>query len=163
MDQEISLRHPTKEDGLKVYELVKSSPPLDLNSAYYYFIMCDDFSKSCLVAESNDEIIGFISGYIPQSPEKSQALFIWQVAVADKARGNGLASALLSTLVNEWRTAGIIEVKTTISPSNAASQKLFSSYANLNNYPISKSPYLTAGDFGSGDHEAEELYTIQVL
>jgi len=158
MEEEIILRHPVKEDGLKVYNLIKASPPLDLNSSYYYYIMCSDFGKSSLLAEQGDKLLGYISGYIP--PEDEKTLFIWQVAVSEDARGKGMAGAILANLVQDWNGL-ITTVKTTISPSNKASQALFKGFAEKNGYSISTSEYLSASDFGTGDdHESEVLYTI---
>lgn len=160
MEEEIILRHPVKEDGLAVFNLIKSSPPLDLNSSYYYYMMCTDFGKSSLLAQQNGKILGYVSGYIP--PEDEKTLFIWQVAVSEDARGKGLAGALLSNLILDWQ--GIITtVKTTISPSNKASQALFKGFAEKNGYEISTSEFLSADDFGPGEgHEAEVLYTIKL-
>ncbi len=159
MEEEIILRHPTKEDGLTIYNLIKSCPPLDLNSSYYYFMMCSDFAKSSLLAEQGGKILGYVSGYIP--PEDEKTLFIWQVAVSEDARGKGLAGAILSELVQDWNGL-ITKLKTTISPSNKPSQALFKSYANKNSYALTTSEFLTAKDFGGSDHEAEELYTIKL-
>ncbi len=160
MEDEIILRHPVKEDGLTVFNLIKASPPLDLNSSYYYYMMCADFGKSSLLAERNGELLGYISGYTP--PEDEGTLFVWQVAVSEAARGKGLAGALLANLVQDWNGL-ITTVKTTISPSNKASQALFNGFAEKNNYPISTSEFLSAKDFGSGDeHEDEVLYTIKL-
>lgn len=159
MEDEIILRHPTKEDGLTVFNLIKASPPLDLNSSYYYYMMCADFGKSSLVAERGGELLGYISGYIP--PEDEGTLFVWQVAVSEAARGKGLAGALLSNLVQDWNGL-ITTLKTTISPSNKASQALFKGFAEKNEYPITTSEFLKASDFGPGDHESEELYTIKL-
>lgn len=162
MQQETIIRHPRKEDGLAVFNLVKNSPPLDLNSSYYYFMMCADFADTSILAEQDGEIIGYISGYIP--PNDPTTLFIWQVAVAQSARGKGLATALLSTLVNEIKEAAkITQITTTISPSNKPSQTLFIRYAESNSVSLIKTPFLEAEDFGPGEgHEAEILYTISV-
>ncbi len=160
MDDAIILRHPTKEDGLAVYNLIKSCPPLDLNSSYYYYMMCTDFGKSSLLAEQNGKLLGYVSGYI--TPEDEQSLFVWQVAVTESARGKGLAGAILANLAQDWK--GIItSMKTTISPSNTTSQALFNGFAEKNGFTINKSDFLTAKDFGDGDeHESEELYTIKL-
>ncbi len=158
MDDEIILRHPVKEDGLAIFNLIKACPPLDLNSSYYYYMMCNDFGKSSLLAERNGELLGYISGYI--TPEDEKTLFIWQVAVSEAARGKGMAGAILANLVQDWK--GIItSLKTTISPSNKASQALFNGFAEKNGHSIKTTDFLTAKDFGDGEgHEAEELYTI---
>lgn len=162
MQQETLIRHPRKEDGLTVYNLIKNSPPLDLNSIYYYYIMCSDFAETSIVAEQNGEIIGYISGYIP--PNDKGTLFIWQVAVSEAARGKGLATTLLSSLVSELKDrAGLSQLKTTISPSNTASQTLFLRFSQTVGVTPQQEPYLQVTDFSAGEgHEAETLYTINL-
>jgi L-2,4-diaminobutyric acid acetyltransferase len=71
-----------------VFSLVKNTPPLDLNSEYHYMIQCSYFRNHCIIAQSNNQIAGFISGYI--HPERNDTLFIWQVAVDKNFRGRGL-------------------------------------------------------------------------
>ena len=86
---EINYRHPTLDDGSKIYSLVKSCPPLDVNSQYFYYILCKDFSNTCVVAEYDRNLLGFVSAYL--QPEKSQSLFVWQVAVFKNERRKRLA------------------------------------------------------------------------
>ena len=159
MEEELILRHPVKEDGLAVFNLIQSCPPLDLNSSYYYFVMCADFGKSSLLSERNGELLGYVSGYVP--PEDETTLFIWQAAVSEAARGKGLAGVLLANLIQNWNGL-ITTIKTTISPSNSASQALFIGFAEKNGYSISRSEFLSADDFGNGEHEPEVLYTIKL-
>ena len=49
------------------------------------------------MAEEGGKIIGFLSGYRP--PTASETLFVWQVAVDEKARGKGLAKRMLTELL----------------------------------------------------------------
>jgi L-2,4-diaminobutyric acid acetyltransferase len=46
---------------------------------YANLIQADHFRDTCVVAEVNDEIVGWISGHI--IPGKG-AFFVWQVAVS---------------------------------------------------------------------------------
>lgn len=157
--EEIILRHPTKEDGLAIYNLVKSCPTLDLNSSHYYHMMCADFGKSSLIAERGDTILGYVSGYIP--PEEEGTLFVWQIAILEDARGKGLAGALLMNLAQDW--SGLItKMKTTLSPSEKVATALFKSFATKSSYKITKSDFLKAKDFGDERKEAAHLYTIDI-
>ena len=78
--EEILFRPPVIGDGTAIYELIRQSPPLDLNSRYLYLLLCDHFSESCIIAESESRTVGFISAY--GHPKKQETLFVWQVAVA---------------------------------------------------------------------------------
>ncbi len=48
------IRKPSPDDGWGIYELVKSCPPLDVNSAYAYLLLATQFRDSCAVA-TNEE------------------------------------------------------------------------------------------------------------
>lgn len=153
--------HPKKENGREVHELIKSCPPLDLNSLYYYYLFCNDFSSTCVVAKLRGEIVGFLSGYL--KPNNSQCYFVWQVAVSKKARRLGLAFGMLSWLMKQSRFAKIQCVETTITPSNLASLKLFKSFAKNYNANMEKVPFLGAEHFSDSSHEAEFLFRIKPL
>jgi len=93
----ISLHLPTLNDGYAVHRLIKSCPPLDVNSAYCNFLQSGHFARTSILAKAGDQCVGFISGYV--KPEDANTLFIWQVAVNDSARGKGLASQMLDSLL----------------------------------------------------------------
>lgn len=156
---QVVLRKPCLQDGQGIYDLVKQCPPLDLNSRYLYFLQADHFADTCVLAELDDHIVGFISGYT--RPNNPTALFVWQVAVAPSMRCQNLAKRLLQTLVeNQDQKDLVTSLSTTISPSNTASQKLFTSFANTYGLKIQQQNYLVADQFGEDGHEAEILYTF---
>lgn len=159
--ENIQLRHTDINDGRKVYELIKASPPLDLNSQYYYHIMCHDFSDTCVIAEVGNEIAGFISGYI--RPDAKNTLFIWQVAVNEKFRGNGLASKMLEWLIAASSCRDVKQLETTISPSNIPSRKLFTRFAKKQNAECTESVFLDERHFQETGHENEILYKISPI
>src|SRR5690606_23617577 len=65
----LSLRPPQLEDGAAVWELIRACGPLDDNSMYCNFLQCDHFADTCVVAELDGEIVGWVSGYIlPAEP-----------------------------------------------------------------------------------------------
>lgn len=119
----ISFHLPSKNDAKALYNLVKSSPPLDLNSAYYYNIICSHFASSCVVAKDNNKIIGFVSAYMIEKT----TLFVWQVAVNDSYRGLGVAKNMLLHLAKRLKP---LNIHTTITPSNKGSFALFKSVAS---------------------------------
>ena len=159
--QAIRFRHPRLEDGLAVYQLVKNCPPLDLNSSYLYFLQSSHFANTCLLAERDGEIVGFVSGY--RRPDDLHNLFIWQVAVSPAARGKGLAKRLVSALLAKQVQSSIAltAVSCTISPSNLASQGVFKSLAKLHGLTLDVSDFLTLEHFAGQEHEAEQEYTLR--
>lgn len=154
-------KHPLLAEGSQVYALIKSCPPLDVNSQYYYHILCRDFRQTCVIAEIEATVVGFISAY--RKPENPNCLFIWQVAVAEAARGQKLASTMLQWLIEQPACRAIQTIETTISPSNQASQRLFKRFAIAQQAVCTTSPFLTASDFGDSSHEEEILYQISPL
>ena len=151
---ELVLRHPTVDDGLPVWRLVRDGGVLDLNSSYAYCATFRHFPRTCVVAEDDGAIAGFVTGY--RIPERPDVLFVWQVGVAPTHRGRGLATQLLRWLVTGTEARWL---ETTITPSNQASQHLFRGLARRLETGCEVSPGLSSVQLGS-DHEAEELYRI---
>ncbi len=156
------LRHPQTSDGAALHTLIASCPPLDLNSLYAYLLQCHHHSPTCLVAESLGELAGAITAYVP--PAQPDVLFIWQVAVASRWQGQGLAKRMLEHLfqqVAEGKSALAIQyLEATISPDNLASQKLFLGFARRHGVECTSSPLFSASHFGGSSHEEEWLYRV---
>lgn len=157
-DDKLVFRHPKLDDGYAIYQLIKRCPPLDLNSSYLYFLQADHFSDTCIVALSNDKVVGFISGY--RHPKNKNQLFVWQVAVDASIRGKQVGLQLLEQLVVQQQSTELTSITATISPSNIASQKLFQRFTKRHNLMITKQSYLLERHFADLGHEAEELYLI---
>ena len=62
MDTRYTIREPEKNDAKHIYDLVKKSKVLDLNSHYLYLLQTTHFKNSCSVALFENQIIGFVSG-----------------------------------------------------------------------------------------------------
>ena len=157
--QDILLRRPTPEDGAAVHALIKSSPPLDLNSTYAYLLLCHHFAETCVVAELDGQLVGFVSGYIP--PAQTDTFFVWQVAVHSYARGRGLGTSMLRYLLQSQHIGHIRYLDTTVSPSNQASRAMFAHLARDLETVISEQPLFPKSLFGEGaGHEDEMLLRI---
>lgn len=157
----LNFRAPTLQDGMAIYQLVANCPPLDLNSSYLYFLQSSHFADSCMLAELNGEIVGFVSAY--RRPDDLQNLFIWQVAVSPTARGKGLAKRLITELLYKQMQSNIAltAVSCTIAPSNAASQALFKSIAKQYRLDLGVRDFILAEHFAGQEHEAEQEYTLR--
>ena len=154
----INLRPPELEDGKAVHELIKRCPPLDINSSYNYFLLCSHFRDTCVVAEANDQIVGFLSAYL--IPSRPDTVFIWQVAVDESARGTGLAGRMLEQVTERPVCANVRTLETTISPSNLSSRRVFERFAEKRHAPTHEETFLEAGHFGAEAHEEERLIRI---
>lgn len=155
---EIVLRQPTSKDGVAVWDLIAACPPLDQNSVYCNLLQCTDFAETCIIAERDGDVIGWISGYRP--PREPQTLFIWQVAVHEKGRGCGLAGRMLQGLMERPACEGVDTMKTTITPDNEGSFALFRSFAKRAGAPFNESDGFDQQAHFKGRHDSERLITI---
>jgi L-2,4-diaminobutyric acid acetyltransferase len=156
--QSIILRPPVVSDGYAITSLIQNSPPLDVNSAYCNLIQCTHFADSCIVAECQKKIVGWISAYRP--PADLSRVFIWQVAVHPEARGQGLAKKMLNSLLSRESIKDANYLITTITKDNQQSWALFESFARARNLPMAKTPYFEKDAHFSGAHETEWLVEI---
>lgn len=121
-------RSPVAEDGVAVNRLIANCPPLDTNSLYCNLLQCSHFSETSIVAEQNFQVVGFISGYVV--PKREDTLFVWQVAVDESARNQGLALKMLLQLLQKPVRYNIRYLETTITDKNTASKALFTRLAS---------------------------------
>ncbi len=154
----IRLRKPTVEDGSDVWELISACKPLDENSMYFNLIQCDHFADTCILAEREGEVVGWISGHIP--PEKPDALFVWQVAVSAEARGLGLAGRMLRALFDRDELADVTRIETTITRDNKPSWGLFRAFAKKRGGMLTYAPHFERGAHFDGNHATEYLVNI---
>ncbi len=154
----IVFRTPRINDGAAIWRLVKESGVLDLNSSYMYLLLCKDFSDSCVVAEEDGQLLGFVTGYRP--PGRENAIFLWQVGVDAKARGKGLGKRLVEAFLHNPGARGAAYLETTVSPSNEASRALFRAIARDLDTECTISPCFSENQFPDGGHEPEELFRI---
>lgn len=158
----LTLRPPTAADGLALHQLVAQCPPLDPNSIYCNLLHCTHFAGTSVAAvdASGQQagLLGFISAYLP--PAQPDTLFVWQVAVAPLARGQGLAGRMLDAIATRPACRAIRYLETTINPSNSASWALFQSWAQRHQAAHSAHPHFDSQQHFGGVHEDEMLMRI---
>lgn len=153
-----TFREPGVSDGNAIHQLVGLCPPLDLNSGYAYLLLCVHHAQSCVIAEHPQGIAGFVSAY--RLPAKPDVVFIWQVAVAPHARGQGLALQMLKHLLKRPALTGWRWVETTVTPSNLASKRVFESLAADLSAGCEERMFFSKEDFHDQRHEPEVLMRI---
>lgn len=154
----IILRKPILEDGAKIYQLANSVGGLDVNSCYSYLLMCEKFANTCVVASHEDEIVGFVIAFL--DPQKSEVLFVWQIAVSNNFRNQGLATTMLYHMLLRRYNPEIKFIETSITPSNVASQALFRNLSKDLKCDIEKQEFFKEVWFGGEGHESEDLFKI---
>jgi L-2,4-diaminobutyric acid acetyltransferase len=154
----LRLRMPVPRDGARVWQLIRECPPLDRNSMYCNVLQCTDFADTCVIAELHDRVVGWISAYRP--PDDDGTLFIWQVAVHEKARGMGLAKKMLNRLLRRSDRENVEYLKTTITEDNEPSRALFRSFAEHWDAPLEETAGFDEELHFRGQHDSERLITI---
>lgn len=151
------LRKPLSTDGSGIWELVRECKPLDENSMYCNIVQAEHFSDTCVVAELDGEIVGWISGHMIPNED---ALFVWQVAVSPRARGLGLGTKMLEHLIGRDACAEAQQLNTTITKDNEASWALFRSFARGVGGELSDKAHYKRDDHFDGRHATEHMVTI---
>ena len=155
---EIALRLPSKADAFAIHKLIEQCPPLDLNSIYTYLLLSEHFRQTCVLADGPHGPDGFVSAYIP--PGKPDVLFVWQVAVHERARGRSLGRRMLLELLARPQLAHIRYIETTVGPDNAASRGMFAGLARFLHAEVSESALFDSHLFGDACHDDERLIRI---
>lgn len=154
-DQTVRIEQPTIDDGVGCWRLASESKVLDVNSKYAYLLWCRDFARTSTVARLGQRVLGFITGY--RRPDDLRTLLVWQVAVHDSARGQGLAGRMLDALFDQ--VDGVDHLETTITPDNSASIALFRAFARRRCAPV-RTTELFGPDLLGEDHLPEHKYRI---
>ena len=153
------MRQPQRGDGAALHDLVAACPPLDLNSRYAYLLLCEHHAATSVVAELGGAMVGAITAYVP--PAQPDTLFVWQVAVAARMRGQKLGTRMLDHLLGHCIAPRRLRwMETTISPGNHASENLFTRFAARHGAGCTTATLFAAEDFGQSGHEEERLYKI---
>lgn len=158
IDDSIKLRKPISTDGVQLHRLISQCPPLDANSMYCNLLHCSHFADTSVAAVKDDELVGFISGYVV--PNREDTLFIWQVAVSEDVRGLGLASAMLNEIMDRSALASISFLETTITSENDASRALFTKFSEARKAQMSEKVFFDKTKHFEGEHDSEWLVRI---
>lgn len=154
----LCIRTPRSGDGPAVWRLVSETGALDTNSRYSNLLQCSHFAGTCALAEMDGEIVGWMSGYVP--PKQPDTLFVWQICVADSARGHGLGQDLIAAVLARPENANLRHVECTITPSNVASWSLFRKVASALDADLKSQPHFLSETHLDGEQESEIRVTI---
>ncbi|CAM3181817.1 diaminobutyrate acetyltransferase [Paracoccus nototheniae] len=155
--RQLTLRKPDPTDGAAVWELVRDCKPLDENSMYCNLVQAEHFRDTCVVADLDGDVVGWISGHMIPNDD---ALFVWQVAVSPRARGLGLGRKMLTHLVDRDECTEANRLNTTITRDNDASWALFRSLARHLGGALSDDPHYIRDEHFDGRHATEHMVTI---
>lgn len=134
---------------------------LDLNSEYCYLMLSAYFRETCVVAERQNKVVGYVSAF--RLPTRPDVLFIWQVAVDENWRGCGMGTTMLSELIESDACRSVRSIETTVSPSNSSSSAMFRKFARHAHAQISIAEGFPNHLFAAKTHEDEKLWRIGPL
>ena len=154
---DITFRQATAEDALDVWQAVQLAGTLEVNTAYFYLVFCTDFSDTCLVAEHEGSIIGFVVGYHP--PQQTETAFCWQIGMIPAWQGKGLGQRLLAAWLALPGNQHVTWLTATVADDNAASDALFRRFADKLGVACEVTPHFTEALLQPG-HRPEPLYRI---
>jgi L-2,4-diaminobutyric acid acetyltransferase len=150
------IRPPTLRDGVAVHDLIRSCPPLDINSLYCNLLQCTHFASTCAIAidgVDGESVLGWLSAHRP--PTDPETLFVWQVAVAPAARRTGLAHALLDDILAREACRGVVRVGASVTATNVASLGFFESFARRWGSHVELAPWLDESEAFGSRHDSE--------
>lgn len=150
---------PELDHGGDIWRVAKAADELDLNSSYMYLLFARDFADTCRIAVVDDEVVAFVLAY--RRAEDPSCLFVWQVAVDEDHRGEGLARRMLDDLISASADTDspISTVETTVTDDNIASRSLFKSLAERWGAELKTTSLFDESHFPD-DHETERLHLI---
>lgn len=158
LPEPVGVRPPAAPDAPGVHALIAECPPLDVNSAYCNLLQCDHFAATSALAERGGAPCAFVSGYL--MPGRDEVLFVWQVAVHERARGQGLAVRLVRDILEREACASVRFVHTTVTPDNTASRRMFGKLADALDTRLAVRRGFERGLHLPGTGEDEELLVI---
>lgn len=154
----VAIREPCAEDGPGVHQLIAACPPLDRNSLYCNLLQCSHFATTSAIATRGGTPLAFVSGH--RMPKQPHTLFVWQVAVAPAARGQGLAGRLMQAILGRRANRDIADLEATITADNAASWSLFTGLARTLGAPLLRRVGFDRERHLDGSHASEILIAI---
>jgi L-2,4-diaminobutyric acid acetyltransferase len=157
---DVHYRTPTTEDAVTVWRLVLDEPMLDDNSSYHYTLWFRDFAETSMVAEADDAVVGFLTGY--RRPDAPDTFFVWQAAIRPDNGISGLGIDLLVNAIDRQLATGAAYMETSVSARNKPITMLLHMVARAYDADVHTELLFRAEELPGGDHD-EILYRIGPL
>lgn len=123
----VTVRSPGPDDAGLLQTFVSTCPPLEVHTAFTYWVLGRYSSPFCFLAESEGRPCGLLTAVATARPDSS--LYVWQLGVSEQWRGKGVAGLLLDHLADAMRAADMQAFEVSISPANEPSRRTFESFA----------------------------------
>lgn len=123
----IRIRRPRAEEGSAIWSLVRRSESLESDGGHVLALLVSRFADTCLVAEAEGALIGFVGGY--RTPTPPHSVLLWQIDVDPEFRGKGLGHALLHALIRCPGCADVEYLEAALESSHVACKRLLEGFA----------------------------------
>ncbi|MCG7601217.1 diaminobutyrate acetyltransferase [Halomonas sp. McH1-25] len=158
----VTIRQPTLEDSASLHDLVRRIPPLAENSVYCNLLHCTHFAETCAVAETQGELVAFVTGYL--HPKQPDTYFLWQIGVHEHGRGQKLPVRMIQHILARPVCHYVATLEATVSTTNSASRAMFESLARAEGAHLDRyRGYYPPEVFGADNTLAEDLLRIHPL
>jgi diaminobutyrate acetyltransferase len=124
------IRSVSEKEFMRIHSFVSDCDVLETYPEHVYRILLRHFGDTCLVAESDGVIVGFLLGF--RSQTRADLFFIWQIGVSVSARRQGVGAAILRDVENRLSSHEAARIECTIDPENEPSIRLFESQGYVN-------------------------------
>ena len=117
---------------------------------------------SLVAVDDDGDLVGFVMGFrVPASPE---TVFVWQIGVSPDFQRRGIARRLLDEIARRPLLGDVDYLEMSIAPSNAASARLFDSWASRRGLSLVRTDCFESSVFGpASSHEREDVFRIGPL
>jgi L-2,4-diaminobutyric acid acetyltransferase len=90
-------------------------------------LLVRSFADTCLVAEAEGALVGFVGGY--RTPTTPHSIVLWQIDVDGAFRRQGLGNALLHALIRCPECADVEYLEAAVGSSDVAAKRLLQGFA----------------------------------
>lgn len=157
-DQNLNLRSCTAEDVDQVRRFVASCAPLDVHTAFTYWVMFEHWGDLCFVLLEDDRIAGYVSAI--GSGRHQDTIYVWQIGVVEELRHQGMAQQLISAVIGAAVAKGYRKAQVSIAKGNEASRRAFERYATSRGHRFTAVDEISLKDSLSGDLIQETCFEL---
>lgn len=156
------IRPCTAEDVDAVRTFVRANPPLDLHSAFSYWVLFSYQNDLCFVMEDDDgRLVGFVSGVT--SAHDRGICYLWQLAVDSALRRSAIAHQLTAEFHAAARRLGCTRIQFSIDPANVPSLSAAQRFAAKYGFAMKKVSAVSFRDSIDGVDVHEDVYEIDMI
>lgn len=157
-DLSLNLRPCTAEDVDEVRRFVASCAPLEVHTAFTYWVTFEHWGDFCFVLLKEDRITGYVSAI--GSGRHRDTIYLWQIGVAEELRHRGMAQHLISAVVGAAVAKGYRTAQVSIAKDNEASRRAFERYATSRGNRFTAMKEISLRDSFSGDLIQETCFEL---